>query len=146
LLGAALYDSAFHLVAEKPPPEVPFAGASNDDLSPRERRAGHLKTLSFITQILANHNNPLVKLIKSFKDILEVDAVGICSSVPREPSDFKILYDEYSTSASPPVVYFEICKGTPHVDSPVEVWLWKDSSLMTIGRQHASIAEFVLLP
>jgi hypothetical protein len=86
LLGLALSDSAFRLVAEPPPPEVPFAGLSDDDLSPREGWAGHLKTLSFITQILAHHNNLLVKLIKSFKDMFEVEALGISSSLPREPS------------------------------------------------------------
>ena len=96
MLGATLSDLAFRLVAE--PPEVPFAGVSNDDLSPREGRAGHLKTLSFINQILAHHNNLLVKLIKLFEDMFEVEALGISSSVPREPSEFKI-YDEYSTSA-----------------------------------------------
>jgi hypothetical protein len=52
LLGVALSDSAFRLVAEPPPPEVPFAGVSNDHLSPREGRAGHLKTLSFANQNL----------------------------------------------------------------------------------------------
>jgi hypothetical protein len=88
LLGIALSDSAFHLVAEPPPPEVPFAGVSNDDLSPKEGQAGHLKTLSFITQILAHHNNLLVKLIKSLEDMFEVETLGISSSIPREPSSF----------------------------------------------------------